>query len=151
MRKFCDREIELLAPAGNFEIFQSVVDSKCDAIYFGGQALNMRMIRKGFNFSDEELKEAVRNAHNLGKKAYITVNNLVDFKEIEFAKTYLKTLAEIKPDAIIIQDFAILKLVKSLKLDLDIHASVMMNVHNVAFVSALQRHVNSALLQPTIY
>lgn len=140
MRYFEGKPIELLAPAGNFEIFESIVDSGCDAIYFGGQQLNMRLIRKGFNFTDEELKKAVDLARSKGKLSYITVNNLIDFNELEVAKAYLQTLADIKPDALIVQDFAILQLIKELKLDLAVHASVMMNVHNLPMIESLKRH-----------
>ncbi len=147
MRTFNKRAIELLAPAGNFEIFESVALTNCDAIYFGGQSLNMRLIRKGFNFSDLELNLAVKLAHDYGKKAYITVNNLLGFEEIHLASRYLETLAKIRPDAIIIQDFAVLELVRNLKLDLPIHASVMMNVHNVPMVKALMKHgINRVVL-----
>lgn len=140
MRYFDTKTIELLAPAGNFAIFESVLQTNCDAIYFGGQTLNMRMIRKGFNFLDEELDLAVKLAHEHSKKAYITVNNLVGFEEVDAARQFLKTLAQIKPDAIIIQDFAILELIRELELTLPIHASVMMNVHNVPMVKALKNH-----------
>ena len=55
-RYFNGREIELLAPAGTFEIFKEVIQSRCDAVYFGGPVLNMRMMRKGYNLSLEEIE-----------------------------------------------------------------------------------------------
>lgn len=140
MRSFSGKTIELLAPAGNFEIFEGIVNTGCDAIYFGGQQLNMRLIRKGYNFSNEELKQAILMARDNGKKSYITVNNLVDECEIDKAKTYLSELAAMSPDAIIVQDYAILKLVKEMGLNLPIHASVMMNVHNLKMLEALEAH-----------
>ncbi|MBF4691911.1 U32 family peptidase [Fusibacter ferrireducens] len=140
MRFFKGRPLELLAPSGNFEIFKEVVQTKCDAIYFGGQSLNMRMIRKGFNFTNEEITEAIRIAHVNHKKVYITVNNLIDFDEIEIAKTYLTFLAQVKPDALIVQDFAIIELIRQLNLDLEVHASVMMNVHNLPMIDTLKAH-----------
>ena len=140
MRFFKGKPLELLAPAGNFEIFKEVVQTKCDAIYFGGQSLNMRMIRKGFNFTNEEMAEAIQLAHANHKKVYITVNNLVDFGEIEIAKTYLTFLDQVKPDALIVQDFAIIELIKQLNLSLEVHASVMMNVHNLPMINALKTH-----------
>lgn len=140
MRYYNGKPVELLAPAGNFDIFKSIVESKCDAIYFGGQQLNMRLIRKGFNFTDEELKEAIEMARSKGKMTYITVNNLVDFEELEIAKQYLTYLDSIQPDALIVQDFAILKLIKDLGLSLKCHASVMMNVHNLPMIQALERY-----------
>ncbi|MCL1911894.1 MAG: U32 family peptidase [Leptospirales bacterium] len=138
MRKFNGRNIELLAPAGNFEIFRSIVESKCDAIYFGGQTMNMRLIRKGFNFSDEELADAVKMARAKNKKTYITVNNLVDEGEIAHARNYLEMLASIGPDGILVQDFAVSELVREMGLNLVLHSSVMMNVHNIAFARVLK-------------
>lgn len=67
-RYFNGKEIELLAPAGTFEIFKEVVQSGCDAVYFGGPVLNMRMMRKGYNLSHEEIIEALAIAHSLDKK-----------------------------------------------------------------------------------
>lgn len=82
-RYFNGKEVELLAPAGTFEIFKTVIDANCDAVYFGGPSLNMRMMRKGYNLSYEEVKEAVHLAHERGKRAYITVNNLMDEEDLK--------------------------------------------------------------------
>lgn len=49
-RFFNGKKIELLAPSGTMETFKEVVQANCDAIYIGGQKLNMRMIRKGYIF-----------------------------------------------------------------------------------------------------
>jgi len=139
MRKFKNQKIELLAPAGNLEIFKSIIDSRCDAVYFGGQRMNMRMIRKGYNFSDAELVEAIDLANERGKATYITVNNLLDENETGTLSEYLNFLSEIKPTGIIVQDFAVLEQAKKLEIDLEIHASVMMNVHNLDMIHALER------------
>lgn len=140
MRNYKGKNIELLAPAGNFKIFEGVVASACDAIYLGGQAFNMRMIRKGFNFSNDELVQASKLAHSRGKKLYITVNNLIEEAQLEPLKAYLCFLHEkVKPDALIVQDMAVLKLVKELGLGLDLHSSVMMNVHNLDMIECLEK------------
>lgn len=137
-RYFNGREVELLAPAGTFEIFREVIESKCDAVYFGGPSLNMRLMRKGYNFTREEITEAVEIAHALGKRAYVTVNNLLNEGEIDEAAEYLRFLEQAGPDAIIVQDFAVLALLRELKLTIPVHSSVMMNVHNVEMVKALK-------------
>ncbi len=139
MRVFRDKKIELLAPAGNFEIFKAIVDSGCDAIYFGGQRMNMRMIRKGFNFSDEELKEAIGLAKEKDKATYITLNNLLDHEESEAVTDYLRYIESIGPAGIIVQDMAVLDRVNQLGLDIEVHASVMMNVHNLEMIHALEK------------
>ncbi len=137
-RYFNNKPVELLAPAGNFEIFKGIITLGCDAVYFGGKNLNMRLHRKDYNFSDEELSQAVRMAHDLGKKAYITVNNLYNNEELGQLKEFLLLLNEIKPDALIVQDMSVLAMIKELGLDLPLHASVMMNVHNLESIKAVQ-------------
>jgi putative protease len=137
-RYFNGREIELLAPAGTFEIFKEVIQSRCDAVYFGGPVLNMRMMRKGYNLSLEEIVEALDIAHRLDKKVYITVNNLFSEEDVEEAREYLRFLDSARPDALIVQDMAVLELIREMKLSLPIHSSVMMNVHNLEMIYALR-------------
>ena len=138
-RFFNGKKIELLAPAGTMETFKSMVKANCDAIYFGGKNLNMRMIRKGFNFSNEEIYEAVNIAHEVDKKVYVTVNNLLNDYEIDEAAEYLQFLQNIQVDGIIVQDFGILQICKENHFNkFEVHSSVMMNVHNVEFVKALK-------------
>ncbi|CQR52049.1 peptidase U32 family protein [Paenibacillus riograndensis] len=137
-RFFNGKEIELLAPAGTFDIFQAVVESGCDAVYFGGPVLNMRMMRKGYNLSHEEIIEALAMAHKLDKKVYITVNNLFSEDDVEEARAYLQFLDEARPDALIVQDMAVLELIREMGLTVPVHASVMMNVHNLEMIYALR-------------
>lgn len=138
-RYFNGKEVELLAPAGTFEIFKKVIRANCDAVYFGGPSLNMRMMRKGYNFSRPEMVEAIQLAHSLDKKVYVTVNNLLNEGEIEEAREYLRFLEQAGPDAIIVQDFAVLALIQDMGLKLPVHSSVMMNVHNREMIEALSQ------------
>ncbi|GEM_PF-76897 len=139
-RYFQGREVELLAPAGTFDIFETVIRANCDAVYFGGPGLNMRMMRKGYNFTREEIVEAVNIAHGLGKKAYVTVNNMLSETDVAEAGEYLAFLDRANVDAIIVQDLAVPSLIRGEGLSLPIHASVMLNVHNVEMVRALQEY-----------
>ena len=129
-RFFNGQEVELLAPVGNFDIFKKVIHSGADAVYLGGKIFNMRMHRKDFNFTNEELEEAVKMAHSLGKKIYITVNNLLSSDDLKQAEEYFRYLEKIGPDALIVQDMSVIKVIRELGLNLNIHSSVMMNVHN---------------------
>lgn len=138
-RYFNGKEVELLAPAGTFEIFKTVIDANCDAVYFGGPSLNMRMMRKGYNLSYEEVGEAVQLAHERGKRAYITVNNLMDEEDLEEAKRYFAFLNEVGPDAIIAQDLAVFPLIQEMNYtNIPVHSSVMMNVHNLEMIEAVK-------------
>lgn len=138
-RFFNNKKVELLAPAGTMETFKSMVKANCDAIYLGGKSLNMRMIRKGYNLSNEEMAEAVEMAREAGKKLYVTVNNMLNDYEIDEAAEYLHWLDSINVDGVIVQDLGVVQICKEQKLSrLEIHSSVMMNVHNIESVKALQ-------------
>ena len=147
-RFFNNNEIELLAPAGTFEIFEKVIHSGADAVYLGGKKLNMRMHRKDYNLSNEEIEKAINIAHSLNKKVYVTVNNLFSQQDLKDAVEYLKFLEKAGPDALIIQDFSILELINSLNLNLTLHSSVMMNVHNLETIKALRGVELLGLLRP---
>lgn len=138
-RFFNGKEIELLAPCGNFEIFTKLVATKCDSIYFGGLDFNMRMHRKDFNFSNEDIKNAIELGHKNGKKIFITLNNLMSQKNMENLPKFLDFLEEVQPDALIVQDFGVLKLLEERKSKIKIHSSVMMNVHNLETIKTLEK------------
>lgn len=137
-RFFNNKEVELLAPAGTFEIFEKVIYSGADAVYFGGKKLNMRMHRKDYNLENDEIEKAITIAHSLNKKVYVTVNNLLSQQDLKDAEEYLKFLEKVQPDALIVQDFSILEFINSLNLNLTLHSSVMMNVHNLETIKALR-------------
>ncbi|MCU6339900.1 U32 family peptidase, partial [Enterobacter quasiroggenkampii] len=87
----------------------------------------------------EEVREAVNMAHDRGKRAYITVNNLLNEGDLDEAKRYLMFLNEVGPDAIIAQDLAVFPLIQEMNLsNVPVHSSVMMNVHNLEMIEALK-------------
>lgn len=135
---FNKREIELLAPVGTYEDFESLLNSGADAFYLGGKNFNMRMHKKDHNFTDRELEKAVTMAHKLEKKVYITVNNMMSSDEIKMSLPFLRYLETIQPDALIIQDYGLVKLIRDNGLKLNMHLSVMANVHNLATIKLVK-------------
>lgn len=139
MRTYKGRIIELLAPAGTFSDFEEIIESRCDAVYLGGKAFNMRSHKKSRNFSDEELALAINKAHERGKKVYVTLNAMLNDEELDEVGTFLKYLDALGPDGLIVADMGLVKLVKELGIQLDLHLSVMANVHSGDMVkSALE-------------
>jgi len=128
--KLSEAKVELLAPAGKWEALEVVIEAGADAVYLAGKQFNMRMHRSDFNFTNRQLALAVEYAHLRDVKIYITVNNLLGDHETGKLSNYLKYLQEINVDAIIIQDLGAICLVRELGLDIPMHASTMMNVHN---------------------
>lgn len=123
--------VELLAPAGRWDVLEQVAAAGADAVYLGGKRFNMRMLRQDYNFSDQELRDAVDFLHQQEKKIYITLNNLYYDAELNELKDYLFFLQDIAVDALIIQDMAVLDLYRELQLNLPLHASVQMGIANL--------------------
>lgn len=132
--------VELLAPAGSQESLEAAVASGADAVYLGGKQFNMRRHKQDMNFDDEALARAVSFAHAHGVRLYVTLNNLIRDDELSALEAFLRYLGKIRPDAILVQDFAVVRLVRALGLDLPMHASVMMNIHNEPAIRLLQAH-----------
>lgn len=123
-------KIELLAPAGTWDVLEKVAVAGADAVYIGDKRFNMRLLKSSHNFTDSEIKNAVHFLHKQNKKLYITVNNLYFEKETEEIKEYLLFLEDIGVDALIVQDLSIASLYKELNLTIPLLASVQMGIGN---------------------
>ena len=134
------KSVELLAPAGTWDALAAGIEAGADAVYLGGKHFNMRMHEGDFNFDDAMLKKAVGFAHAHNVRLYITLNNLISNEEIPALRSYLSYLDEIHPDALLVQDFAVLELVHEMGLSIPIHTSVMMNTHNEHAIKMLKKY-----------
>lgn len=121
-----NKDFELLAPAGNLEIFKGVIESGADAVYVGGSMFGARAYAN--NFTEDELLEAIDFAHLRGVKVYLTVNTLI--KNSEFSKLYDYLLPYYKRglDAVIVQDIGVVKAIHEYFPSLEIHTSTQMTV-----------------------
>ena len=134
------KSVELLAPAGTWDALVADVESGADAVYLGGKHFNMRMHEGDFNFDDAALKKAIDYAHAHDVRLYITLNNLISDEELPALKEYLQYLEEIQPDALLVQDFAVLELVHEMGITIPLHTSVMMNTHNEHAIEKLKEY-----------
>lgn len=131
-------ELELLAPAGKWDVLEAVAEAGADAVYCGDKRFNMRMLRPDFNFTREELQDAVSYLHQQDKKLYVTVNNLYYDREICELRKYLQFVQDIGADGMIVQDMAVVALVQQMGLTLPLHASVQMGISNLQAVKFLE-------------
>ena len=123
---------ELLAPAGSPEVLTIAVNAGADAVYIAGQRYGARAYAK--NFSLEEIEKAVNYAHLNGSKIHVTVNTLVNNFEIVDVLKYLFKLYQIGVDAVIVQDFGLIWLLKTFIPDLEVHASTQMGLNNYSSI-----------------
>ena len=121
-------KVELLAPAGDLERLKLAFHYGADACYLGGKYFSLRANAK--NFSIEDLKVAAEYAHSLNKKIYVTVNIIFHNEDLEGLIDYLKKLAEIKVDAVIVSDLAVVNIINENNIDLEVHLSTQASTLN---------------------
>ena len=122
------RAPELLAPAGNLEKLKAAINFGADAVYLGGSKLNLRAFAD--NFSNEELAEGIKYAHERGKKVHVTLNVFPHNDDLDGLEDYLTELYELGVDAIIVADPGIIMTAREVVPNLEIHLSTQANTVN---------------------
>ena len=118
----------MLSPAGDLTRLKSAVDFGADAVYFAGKQFGMRSAPG--NFTLEELEHGIKYAHENDARAYITLNTLPRNNEIAVIDDFIKTAAELNPDAFIITDLSAIDKVTKLAPNVEAHISVQTGIVN---------------------
>lgn len=121
---------ELLAPARSFEGMMTAYKAGADAVYAGGRKFSARAFAD--NFTDDELKEAIRVSHFFGKKLFLAVNTVL--KEDEISKElydYVLSFYNEGLDACIVQDMGVFSFLRKFFPDMDLHISTQASITNV--------------------
>ena len=129
------RRIEVLAPAGSPESLAAAVRAGADAVYLGGARFSARAGAK--NFSDGELRDAVRACHARGVKVYLAVNTLLLDSELPAALRFVRRACSLPVDALLVQDMGLASLLFRRAPGLRLHASTQTGVHTPAGARAL--------------
>lgn len=130
---------EILAPAGNKAGFLAALAAGANAIYCGLKQFSARMEAK--NFSLEELSGLTDLAHGKGVRVYITLNAMIKPDELDPALRLIDELnRHVHPDALVIQDLALIELTRQAGFSGEIHLSTLANA---SFGKALNliRHI----------
>ena len=129
--------VELLAPAGSREAFCGAVSAGADAVYLGGERFGARAYAE--NFSTDDILQAVREAHILGRKVYLTANVLTREEELPELTAFVRQLYEGGLDGVIVQDLGVLSALQKACPGLPLHASTQMSVTGAEAVRYLRR------------
>ena len=121
---------ELLMPAGNVEKLKYAVKYGADAVYLGVVDFSLRAMRKGELITLENLKLAIDTAHQMGAKAYLTLNIFAFNNDIKNLEACMDRIVESNPDALIISDVGIMRLAKKYMPNTEIHVSTQANILN---------------------
>lgn len=122
-------QIELLAPAGNYQAFLGAVNAGANAVYLAGKMFGARAFAD--NFSDEELLRALDYAHIHNSKIYMTVNTLLKNKELELLCDYIAPFYQNGLDGCIVQDLGVFRLLKENFPKMELHGSTQMTVSSL--------------------
>ncbi|KXK33302.1 MAG: peptidase [Candidatus Brocadia sinica] len=132
INNFSYKKPELIAPAGDLEKLRTVIEYGADAVYVGGEGFNLRMGAPGLTLP--EITEATTWLHGQRKKIYIALNIFARNYHVSGIRPYLKKLAEIPVDAVIVSDPGIFLLVREIAPHIPIHLSTQANTTNLKSV-----------------
>ncbi|MDD4715455.1 MAG: U32 family peptidase, partial [Oscillospiraceae bacterium] len=121
--------MELLAPGGSPAAVTAAVSNGADAVYLGFGPFNAR--RNARNFSKEEFLAAISYCRLMGVKTYLTLNTLLNDRELSEAAALLDQANRLGADAVLVQDFGALRMLRKVAPELPVHASTQMSVHNL--------------------
>ncbi len=122
------KELEIMAPAGNFECLRAAIQGGADSVYFGVGHLNMRS-HSANNFRPEDLSEVVRICREAGVKSYMTLNIVLYQEDLEPMRKALDAALTAGVDAIIASDMAAISYCR--KIGLEVHISTQLSISNV--------------------
>ena len=125
-----NKEIELLAPAGDLEKLKTAIDFGADAIYFGGEMFSLRA--SAGNMKIEEIEEGLSYAHERGKKGLFALNIYPHNEDILPLKEYLNRIKSLPIDGFIVSDPGVITLLKEIIPDAELHLSTQANMTNYA-------------------
>lgn len=120
------QDVELLAPAGDWDCMRAAVANGADAVFFGVEKFNARA--RANNFRMDELPEIMAFLHSYGVKGFLTFNILVFENELRDAGELIEVCIDAGVDAVIVQDLGLVKLIRELSPDFPIHGSTQMTI-----------------------
>ena len=123
---------ELLLPAGDLDRLKFACLYGADAVYIGGYNYSLRA--NANNFSLDEIDEAVKFAHERGKKVYVTVNMIFHNEDLKDLDEYLIALDKIGIDSYIVSDFAVIEAIKRLDIKTKFFISTQKSITNLEAV-----------------
>ena len=120
------KQLELLAPARDYQIGIAAIDCGADAVYIAGPQFGARQAAGN---QVDDIRRLCEYAHRFGVRIFVTLNTILYDDELESAYRQMLAVQEAGADAIIVQDLAIVEMARNgignLKEDLRIplHAS----------------------------
>lgn len=117
---------EILAPVGSMAMCEAAVHSGADAIYVGMPGFNAR--GRAATLSIDELRQIIEFCHLYGVRVLVAFNVLMFESELSEVLPTLEAVLKLRPDAFIVQDLGLVRLIRKMAPQQPIHASTQMTV-----------------------
>lgn len=125
--KLKPQDLEIMAPAGNFECLHAAIQGGANSVYFGVGRLNMRS-HSANNFTPDDLEEVVRICEENNVKSYLTLNIVLFDEDIEDAHITLDAAKKAGITAVIASDMAAISYCR--QIGLEVHISTQLSISN---------------------
>lgn len=119
---------ELLLPAGNEDCLRAAVNNGADAVYLGLDRFSARKTAGKFN--KENIASIIDYCHKRKVKVYVALNTLVKNSELKDYFDYINIAYSAGANAIIIQDYCLIPIIKKNFPDIKIHLSTQATTTN---------------------
>ncbi|GIQ70017.1 peptidase U32 [Xylanibacillus composti] len=120
------KDVELLAPVGDWDGMRAAVANGADAVFFGVEKFHARARNK--NFTMDELPEIMRFLRGYGVRGFLTFNILIFEEELLSAQELVEACIDAGVDAVIVQDLGLVKMIREISPDFPIHGSTQMTI-----------------------
>ena len=114
----------------------AAINNGADAVYFGVPHWNARGRTEDFTFEDVE--SMILYARKRGVRTFLAMNVLVFEREIQELPEFLERLISLKPDAFIIQDIGLARLIRAIAPNQEIHASTQMTLSSAEGINLVK-------------
>jgi putative protease len=130
------QQVELLLPVGSKEMALAAIHNGADAIFMGVPGFNAR--GRSLDFEIETLKEIIDLCHTYKVKVNLAFNVVIFEEELPAVVSLLAQLLPLKPDAFIVQDLGLVRLIRQMAPEQRVHASTQMTVTNHEAIQLLE-------------
>jgi len=138
-----NKQIEIMAPVGNFETLAAAIQGKADSVYFGVEQLNMRA-KSANNFKLTDLPEIVKICNSNNVKSYLALNTIIYDHDLKIMRFLVDEAKKAGITAIIAADLAVI--IYAHKQNIEVHASTQLNISNIETLRFFAKFVDVAVL-----
>lgn len=137
------KDLEIMAPAGNFECLQAAIQGGADSVYFGVERLNMRS-HSANNFKMEDLPEICRICREHGVKSYLTLNIVLYQEDLQDMRRTLDAARAAGISAVIASDMA--AIIYAHSIGLEVHISTQLSISNAEALRFYSQYADVVVL-----